>query len=119
MEVQDRLIHWTLLEAPGPVPGITAATAQGAQLSAALFTLAPGAVVPEHSHDNEEFGQVIAGSLELRSDGGSASLEAGQAFLLPGGVPHAAVAGPQGCRLLECYAPPRTPAAPAPNGEPT
>lgn len=99
------------------LPGIRAALAVGAQLSAASFALDPGAVVPEHSHPNEEFGQVVGGSLELRWTDGqgehSAVLEAGEAFILPGGVRHAAVAGETGCRLLECYAPPRVPAAPS------
>ena len=104
-------IAWDELRANGPVPGITAATAHGRQLSAALYTLAPGADVPEHSHDNEEFGQVIRGSLELRHPGGTLVLEAGDAFLLEGGAVHGARAGDEGCELLECYAPPRGPAS--------
>ena len=105
----DPRISWDELRAAGPVPGIAAAAAHGAQLSAALYTLEPGADVPEHSHDNEEFGQVIRGSLELRHPGGVVVLHAGDAFLLPGGAVHGARAGDDGCELLECYAPPRHP----------
>ena len=91
---------------PGPVPGITAAAAAGAQLSAALYVLEPGAEVPVHAHDNEEFGLVLRGSLELLG-AEPAVLEAGEAFLLAGGVEHGARAGAEGCELVECYAPPR------------
>lgn len=105
-------IAWDALRAPGPVPGITAAVAGGEQLSAALYTLEPGALVPLHAHDNEEFGLVLRGSLELRHEGGTDVLGAGEAFLLPGGAEHGARAGEDGCELIECYAPPRMPESP-------
>jgi len=74
-----------------------------------MFLMEPGAVVPDHSHDNEEFGQVLKGSLELTWGAETTTVETGEAFLLPAGVPHAARAGADGCELLECYAPPRNP----------
>jgi quercetin dioxygenase-like cupin family protein len=100
-------IRWDELGRPGPVEGVVAASAAGAQLSAARYVLEPGVVVPEHDHSNEEFGQVLAGSLELRCAGSVEELGPGDAFLVPGDVPHGATAGPDGCELLECYAPPR------------
>lgn len=112
-----RVLRWDAAEHTPMVPGIRAALASGDQLSAALFTLDAGAVVPEHDHPNEEFGQVVDGSLELRfadRDGGHVVVVgAGEAFILPGGIRHSAVAGAGGCTLLECYAPPRVPAAPS------
>jgi len=102
-------VRWNALRSPGPVEGVTAAITHGASLSAALYHLEPGTEVPEHAHDNEEFGQVISGSLELRLRDATTLLREGEAFLLPGGVPHGARAGPDGCELLECYAPPRIP----------
>jgi quercetin dioxygenase-like cupin family protein len=92
---------------PGPVPGITAAAAAGAQLSAGRYTLQPGAEVPLHAHDNEEFGLVLRGSLVLLDSDGAVVLGEGDAFLLAGGVEHGARAGEHGCELIECYAPPR------------
>jgi quercetin dioxygenase-like cupin family protein len=94
---------------PGPVPGITAASASGAQLSASLYTLEAGAEVPLHTHANEEFGLVLRGALELLGEDGPVVLGPGEAFLLAGGVEHGARAGAEGCELVECYAPPRVP----------
>ena len=112
----DPVLRWDTAEQNAMLPGIRAALTVGAQLSAAFYTLDAGAVVPDHDHHNEEFGQVISGSLELRwvdqRGEHTAMLTAGEAFILPGGARHGAVAGAQGCRLLECYAPPRTPSAP-------
>ena len=90
-----------------PVPGVRAAAAAGERLSAARYTLEPGAVVPVHAHANEEFGVVLRGTLELRHGHRAQVLRAGEAFLLAGGLAHGARAGEDGCELVECYAPPR------------
>jgi quercetin dioxygenase-like cupin family protein len=113
----DPRVSWPERSKPGPVHGVIAAEAHGAQLSAALYRLDPATNVPDHSHDNEEFGQVISGSLELRCAGETLALRPGDAFIVPGGVEHGARAGSDGCELLECYAPPRAPAAPRHTGD--
>lgn len=99
------VLDWRTLA--DPVPGVSAAAAAGEQLSAARYTLEPGAVVPLHSHHNEEFGVVLRGTLELRQGSRAAVLGAGEAFLVAGGTEHGARAGADGCELVECYAPPR------------
>lgn len=109
MNESTGILRWSDLDPAHPLPGISAVVGTGKRLSAAMFHLAPEAVVPEHSHDNEEFGQVIRGSLELTWGEETAVLVAGEAFLLPAGVVHRARAGADGCELLECYAPPRNP----------
>lgn len=110
------ILRWPQLEQQQPLAGITASVTIGSQLSAAVFQLEPGAVVPNHSHDNEEFGQVIKGTLELTWGSETTILESGEAFLLPAGVHHGARAGAEGCELLECYAPPRNPIPPRQTG---
>jgi quercetin dioxygenase-like cupin family protein len=111
-------LDWSGLEVYAPLPGITGSVRMGADLSAATFWLEPGAVVPRHHHINEEFGQVISGSLELEvGDEERRLLSVGEAFLIPGDVPHAAAAGPEGCVLLECYSPPRNPFVPQPESD--
>jgi quercetin dioxygenase-like cupin family protein len=112
----DASIDWSSLPVHAPIDGITGQVQLGAELSAALFQLSPEAVVPRHHHVNEEFGQVLEGSLELEVNTVVSRLTAGDSFLIPGNVPHAAVAGPEGCLLLECYAPPRNPFAPQDQG---
>lgn len=101
-------IDWSATPAAALLPGITATTEMGERLSVTRYTLAGGAVVPEHVHDSEEFGQVLAGSLRVTVDGTTRVVGAGEGFLIRGGVPHSAVTE-DGCDLLECYAPPRVP----------
>lgn len=105
----SRLLRWSEEPQTPLLPGVTSAVRMGDQLSASLFLLEPGAVVPRHQHINEEFGQILGGSLTLTSGIETVHLQTGDAFLIPGDMPHSATAGPQGCRLLECYAPPRDP----------
>ena len=112
----DASIDWSSLPEHAPIAGITGHVQLGTELSAALFRLSPGAVVPRHHHVNEEFGQVLEGSLELEVDTVVSQLATGDGFLIPGQVPHAAVAGPGGCLLLECYAPTRNPFVPQDQG---
>lgn len=104
-----RRIDWDATPATPLVAGITATSEVGDQLSATRYRLADGAVVPEHVHDSEEFGQVLSGSLWLTVDGVARLIAPGEGFLIRGGVPHSAVTGDGGCDLLECYAPPRLP----------
>ena len=112
MTASETLVEWPASAHAPIVPGITMAVAVGDQLSAAHYVLDPAAVVPEHAHDNEEYGQVLHGELRLRHGGRDVVLHPGQGFLIPGGETHSATAGDEGCELLECYAPPRVPTAP-------
>lgn len=110
-------IAWGQLPQHVPADGISGSVHFGQDLSAAMFRLAPGAVVPLHHHINEEFGQVLGGTLELDVDGEVSRLVAGDGFLIPSEVWHGAVAGPDGCELLECYSPPRNPFITQPESE--
>src|SRR4051794_23646136 len=92
-------LRWPALDRAPLLPGITASVARGEQLSAVLYTLDAGALVPAHAHESEEFGQVIRGSLELEVAGRTTVLRAGEGFLIPGDVPHGARAGDEGCEL--------------------
>ncbi|HEX5406709.1 MAG TPA: cupin domain-containing protein [Pseudonocardiaceae bacterium] len=114
MTWHGRPVDWNTQQHEPLLDGITAATAMGEQLSVSRFALAADAVVPEHSHAAEEFGQVLAGSLRLTVDGDTWTVDAGQGFLIRGGVPHSALALGDGCDLLECYSPPRSPVPPRP-----
>jgi quercetin dioxygenase-like cupin family protein len=109
--------RWEDLTEHAPIAGIRGSVRSGTQLSSAIFHLDPGAVVPLHRHVAEEFGQVLSGTLELQVADTTSNLAAGEAFLIPGDELHAAVAGPEGCVLLECYAPPRNPFLPQDPGE--
>lgn len=70
------------------------------------FKLESGAVVPEHSHMNDQTGYVISGKLELRIGDQVRVLSAGESYAIPGGVIHSATAL-EPVVLLDAFSPPR------------
>jgi quercetin dioxygenase-like cupin family protein len=88
-------------------PGVTAKIASGERMMLSLVTLAPDAVVPMHSHPHEQMGMLVSGTLELTIEGETRALSGNGMFFIPGGVPHAAKAGPGGAVTLEAFSPPR------------
>lgn len=89
------------------VPGVTARIASGEQVMLSLVTLEPNAVVPEHSHPHEQMGMMISGRMELSIGGETRTLSGNEIYLVPGGVPHKAEAGPDGATALDVFSPPR------------
>ena len=96
-------------EVPGreAVPGITMRPISGERLMLCWVELRPNAVLPDHHHPHEQGGVVLDGELNLTVAGVTKRLTAGDGFVIPGDVPHSAVAGPDGARTLDVFTPPR------------
>ncbi len=88
-------------------PGVTAKIASGERMMLSLVTFAPDAVVPMHSHPHEQMGMIVSGTLEITIAGETRVLAGSGMVFVPGGVPHAAKAGPGGALALEVFSPPR------------
>jgi quercetin dioxygenase-like cupin family protein len=97
----------------------------GEQASLAVVELAPGGIVPEHRHANEQIGLCITGSITFTIDGERRELGPGGTWRILSNVPHDAVAGPTGAVVIDIFAPARTdweslpPSAPRPPAWPT
>ncbi|GAB4372652.1 MAG: cupin domain-containing protein [Deltaproteobacteria bacterium] len=89
------------------VPGVSARIASGEKVMFSVVTLEPNAVVPEHSHPHEQMGMMVSGTMELTIAGETRTLSGNEIYLVPGGVPHRAVAGPGGATALDAFSPPR------------
>ena len=88
-------------------PGVTAKIASGERMMLSLVTLAPGAVVPTHSHPHEQMGLMVSGTMEFTIAGEMRLLSGNEMYFVPGGVPHAAKGGPGGAVALDAFSPPR------------
>ena len=88
-------------------PGVTAKIVPGEKMMFSLVTLAPNAVVPTHSHPHEQMGMMVSGTMEFTIKGETRMLSGSEIYLVPGGVPHAAKAGPGGALALDAFSPPR------------
>jgi quercetin dioxygenase-like cupin family protein len=63
--------------------------------------------VPEHAHDNEQLGVLVAGSMTFRVGDETGELGPGGTWTIPANVPHEATAGPDGAVVIDVFAPTR------------
>jgi quercetin dioxygenase-like cupin family protein len=94
----------------GPLPiwtGVQARAVQGAHVTMAVVELAPGGVVSEHHHPQEQLGIVLTGSLVFTIGGERRELVAGDTYVIPSNVPHDATAGAQGAVVIDVFSPVR------------
>ena len=80
---------------------------EGEGITLAVVELAPGAVVPEHRHPQEQLGLCIRGSVRFRVDDEERELGPGGTWRILSDRPHEVVAGPDGAVVLDVFAPRR------------
>lgn len=89
------------------LPGVARRTlVSGDGQTLVRFELAEGVVVPEHTHPHEQAGTVIGGRVRFRIGDQEAEVVPGDSYLIPGDVPHSAVALEESV-LVEVFAPVR------------
>ena len=64
----------------------------GEKAMLAKISLKQGCVVPVHHHPNEQISIILSGSLEFILDGVSQTVQAGDILVIPGNLPHSAIA---------------------------
>jgi quercetin dioxygenase-like cupin family protein len=93
-----------------PLPiwdGLVARAVHGERLTLAVVEVEPNAPLPEHSHDNEQLGMVIRGSLTLRVGEEERKLGPGETWRIAPNVPHSGQAGSDGAVVVDVFGPPR------------
>ncbi len=89
------------------VPGVRRRTlGHGSQMLMTEFTLAAGSEVATHSHPHDQVGYVVRGSMELTIGEETRTIDAGDSYYIPGGVPHQA-ALVEDALVLDVFCPPR------------
>jgi quercetin dioxygenase-like cupin family protein len=87
--------------------GVAARTVHGERISLGIVELDPGAVVPEHRHEQEQLGMVISGRMHFRIGEVTKSLGPGETWTIPSNVPHEVTAGADGAVVIDVFAPVR------------
>jgi quercetin dioxygenase-like cupin family protein len=87
--------------------GVHGRVIHGERLTLGVIELDAGSVVPEHSHEHEQLGICLSGSLVFRVGDESRELGPGETWSIPGNVPHAVHVGPDGAVVLDVFAPTR------------
>lgn len=70
------------------------------------FEVPPHARFERHSHASEQITLVLDGMLIFVLDGETHEVGAGEVIAVPGELPHAVLAGPQGARAVDSWSPP-------------
>lgn len=97
--------------------GIVARAVDGSRLTVSVVELAPEAVIPEHRHEHEQVGMLVAGGMRFRIGGEEREAVPGTTWSIPPNVPHDVAVGPEGAVVIECFAPRRDDWDDAPRGQ--
>jgi quercetin dioxygenase-like cupin family protein len=97
---------WEKIESEPMLAGLNRQMINGEKLSLARMRFEPGTKVPRHQHANEQITIVTAGRMLLIMDDREIELGKGEMILIPGSVPHGAVALEE-TESLEIFAPRR------------
>jgi quercetin dioxygenase-like cupin family protein len=88
--------------------GVSVRAVHGERITLGVVELDPNAAVPEHSHENEQLGVVLSGSLNFRIGDETRELGAGSTYCIAANVPHEVITtGPDGAVVIDVFAPVR------------
>ena len=87
--------------------GVTTRIFPGDQAMLSVVRLEANAKGSLHSHPEEQWGYLIEGSATRIQDGEHILVEKGSLWRTPSDVEHSVIAGPEGCVILDVFAPPR------------
>ena len=89
------------------VSGIRIKTFWGDETMLSMAYLDANAILPEHSHPQEQTSTIVSGELTLTINGETRVLKAGNCSIIPGGVVHSGKAGAQGAQVADVFSPVR------------
>lgn len=82
------LSSWNSISAEQLNPLMSRQCLHTERMTIALLKISQGAVVPRHSHENEQVTQVVSGSLLFKLPDGETTVRAGEILVLPSWQPH-------------------------------
>ena len=88
-------------------PGIDARVINGERLTMALVDLEPDTPLQEHHHEHEQVGFIVQGSLTFIIGGETRELGPGDTYNIGSNVVHSGMTGPDGCVVIDVFAPVR------------
>ena len=87
-----KLHRWAVVPVENMSETVSRQVVHSETMTVARLRLGKGAVVPRHSHPNEQISTIESGSLRFIFDDGETVVSQGESLQIPGGVAHAAEA---------------------------
>ena len=88
-------------------PGVTTRVFPGEHAMLSVVRIEAGARGTMHHHPEEQWGVCLEGSATRYQGDEAIEVQKGDFWRTPGNVPHTMQAGPEGCTVLDVFAPPR------------
>ncbi len=88
-------------------PGVDTRTFWGENMLMGVVDLEANAVIPAHSHPQEQISYLVEGDLEMDVEGQVCQMHAGMLAVIPGGASHSVRVGPQPCKVVDVFSPAR------------
>jgi quercetin dioxygenase-like cupin family protein len=89
------------------VEGLLARAVHGDRITLAVVEIDPDTELPEHSHENEQLGLVLRGSVTFRVGDETQVVAAGGVWRIPSNTPHFLRAGSEGAVVVDVFTPSR------------
>jgi len=96
--------QWSGIPVEQMSPLVSRQVIHGDGITLARLVLKKGAVVPLHSHINEQISTIESGSLRFEVDGKEITVKAGETLVIPPNVPHLAEAH-EDCTATDIFSP--------------
>lgn len=97
---------WSKIEPRTVIPGFVGRFVHSNTMTFALWEIAAGAVLPEHTHPHEQVALVQEGEFEMTVEGVTRRVLAGMVSVIPGNARHRGRAVTD-CRILDVFYPVR------------
>jgi quercetin dioxygenase-like cupin family protein len=85
--------------------GVIARAVHGERVTFSVVELDADCFIPEHTHENEQVGMVVLGSVTFRVADETRKLGPGGNWRITANVPHEVRTGPEGAVVIEAFSP--------------
>ena len=101
-----KLHRWATVPVENMTEAVSRQVVHSDTMTIARLRLGKGAIVPRHSHANEQISTIESGRLRFIFDDGETVVSQGESLQIPGGVAHA-VEALEDSVALDLFSPPR------------
>ena len=106
-DAPGRFVHLDDLDPLRVIPGLEFRPVTTETVMTNFVSFEPGAPAPMHHHVEQQIAIVLEGELTFTVGAETRVMHAGDCVVIPPHVRHGGAAGPQGCRALDVFTPPR------------
>ena len=106
-EAPPRFVRVEDLDPLVVIPGLEFRPVTTDSVMTNFVTFEPNAVAPAHFHAEQQIAIILSGELTFTVGRETRVMHAGDCVVIPPNVEHGGFAGPEGCRALDVFTPPR------------